>query len=313
VRRPLVSIVTPTMNRRDLLEWTLRSVRGQSYPNLEHIVVDGGSTDGTLELLEAYEPTYRMRWISEPDRGMYEAINKGLRMADGEVLAYVNSDDLYFPWTLDVVVDAFERHPTAGFVYGDALSVDDETGRQRMYWQPPFDLDLIRRLGFLAQPTVFWRKRVFEAEGNFDETLRYVADCDYWMRAGGRWNFVKINEVLAVERDHRFTLRESGMDALMAELEGVRSRYVSLEGPRHQAAVRRHHLRAKAWKRVFWIAFALQASIPKRLRRGPWARFLATGTTRLIAPRLIQLLLPGQGDIRDQVMAPSRYWLEPPA
>ena len=97
MHRPLFSIVTPTLNRRELLEWTLRSIRGQSYPDLEHVVVDGGSTDGTLALLAEFEGTYPLRWISEPDGGMYNAINKGLRMASGDILAYLNSDDLYFP------------------------------------------------------------------------------------------------------------------------------------------------------------------------------------------------------------------------
>src|ERR1043166_5067752 len=110
---PLVSIVTPTMNRSRLLESTLRSVRAQTYPAVEHIVMDGGSSDGTTALLRAYEPTYRMRWQSAPDGGMYYAINEGLRQANGEILAYLNSDDLYFPWTIGVVVEAFRRHPEA--------------------------------------------------------------------------------------------------------------------------------------------------------------------------------------------------------
>src|SRR5690349_9655830 len=104
---PLVSIVTPSLNRVDLIESTLRSVRSQSYPNVEHIVVDGGSTDGTLEVLRRYEGTYGLRWMSEPDQGMYDAINKGLAMARGEILAYLNTDDLYLPWTIDTVVSTF--------------------------------------------------------------------------------------------------------------------------------------------------------------------------------------------------------------
>ena len=116
---PLVSIVTPSLNRADLIESTLRSVRSQSYPHVEHIVVDGGSTDGTLAVLRRYEGTYGLRWISEPDHGMYSAINKGLAMARGQVLAYLNSDDLYFPWTVETVVAAFRSHPEADLVHGD--------------------------------------------------------------------------------------------------------------------------------------------------------------------------------------------------
>ena len=105
----LVSIVTPTLDRVDLLRHTIESVKRQTHANLEHIIVDGGSTDGTLELLTRYEGSYPMRWVSEPDDGMYQAINKGLRSASGDILAYLNSDDLYFPWTVDTVVEALRK------------------------------------------------------------------------------------------------------------------------------------------------------------------------------------------------------------
>src|SRR5262245_60785129 len=106
----VVSIITPTLNRAPLLEYTLRSVRGQSYANVEHIVVDGKSNDGTRDLLQRYEPTYNLRWTSESDSGMYAAINRGLGMASGDILAYLNSDDLYFPWTLELVARAFAEN-----------------------------------------------------------------------------------------------------------------------------------------------------------------------------------------------------------
>ena len=153
---PLVSIVTPTWNRASLLAKTIASVRAQMYTNIEHIVVDGDSTDGTKALLAGLESKYPLRWVSEPDDGMYAAINKGLKMAKGGIVAYLNSDDLYFPWTLDVVVDAFQAHPAADFIYGDALSVDDLSGRQAPYWMLPPNADYIKRVGFFAQPSVFW-------------------------------------------------------------------------------------------------------------------------------------------------------------
>jgi hypothetical protein len=158
---------------------------------------------------------------------------------------------------------------------------------------------------------VFWRRRVFDKEGGFDESLRYVADCDYWMKSGDHRVFAKVDEVLAVDRDHPGTLRESGMEALLTELGVVRARYVPLEGARHRAAVRRHVVRQKVWQRLYWLAFLFQCIVPRRLRRGPWSRFLAEGETRLVVSKALQILLPGQGDIRDQVMRPSRYWVEP--
>ena len=228
---PLVSIVTPTLDRVEFLRRTTTSITQQTYPNIEHIVIDGGSTDGTQKMLAQLEREYALRWLSEPDDGMYSAINKGLGMARGDIVAYLNSDDLYFPWSVEVVVAAFEAHPEADFVYGDALSVDDETGRQQPYWMYPPNADYLKRVGIIAQPSVFWRRSAMEALGPFDESLKYVADCDYWMRATASHTFVKVNEFLSVERDHTGTIRESQAPILWPELDMVRSRYVKLSGP----------------------------------------------------------------------------------
>src|SRR5438552_11891163 len=104
---------------------------------------------------------------------MYSAINKGLSMASGEIQAYLNSDDLYFPWTLEVIVDAFVRHPEIDVLYGDVMDIDDPTGKTKLAWNLPFDLDYLRRTGFLWQPGVFWRRGVFESAAGFDESIQY--------------------------------------------------------------------------------------------------------------------------------------------
>ena len=271
---PLVSIVTPTLNRAAYLRWTINSIRNQTYPNLEHLVMDGGSADGTLDLLRAVEGAYRMRWQSKRDEGMYQAINAGLASTEGEILAYLNSDDLYFPWTIQTVVDAFLRNPDVDFIYGDALAVDDETGQTIAYFMQPFDLDFIQRIGFLAQPAVFWRRRAFEDVGPFDESLRYVADCDYWMRAGAHHRFLKVDEFLAIERLHRGTLREAIGGPLWKELERVRSKYVTLTGPDHDQRVADHGYRRTHYERRYKLYILLQSYLPKRWRRGRWSRIL---------------------------------------
>jgi glycosyltransferase involved in cell wall biosynthesis len=307
-----VSIVTPTLNRAALLEFTLRSVRSQSYANLEHIVVDGGSTDGSLELLAQYERTYRLQWTSGPDSGMYAAINKGLATARGDILAYLNSDDLYFPWTLEEVVGAFEAHPTVDFVIGDALNIEQASGRIRVRWQAPFDLDTVRRVSFLTQPAVFWRRRVLEQVGPFDESLRYVADCDYWMRAGTTHRFLKIDEFLAIERDHAATLRESSSHAVDAELATVRERYVSTTGAMHRVRSAFDLARLVLWRRWLWLRFTARAAA--RPRSGPWARLLSTGRINVRFGRALLQQLPGAGrPLRDRVLRPDRSWLEPEA
>jgi glycosyltransferase involved in cell wall biosynthesis len=280
---------------------------------VEHIVVDGGSTDGTKDLLREYETTYPMQWISEPDGGMYEAVNTGLKMARGDILAYLNSDDLYLPWAISEVVRCFEEHPKADAVFGDAINIDDSTGRQYLLFQPPFDLKYIRETGFLCQPSVFWRRRVLEMEGPFDESLRYVADCDYWMRAGARQRFVKLNEFVAIERDHHSTLRELDAHALQAELETVRSRYAPAGRVPRLLAALRHLILSVWWYRLQWLAFAAQALLPRSVRRRPWSRLLSSGHIR-VRLRLVPLLLvqPHGRRFSHRIAHPSRYWLEPP-
>jgi hypothetical protein len=251
-----------------------------------------------------------MSWTSEPDRGMYDAVNKGLRQAQGEILAYLNSDDLYFPWTLETVVAYFRRHPEADVVFGDALAVDDDTGRQEIYWFPPFNLTHLRAVGFLAQPAVFWRRRVMEEEGLFDDTLRYVADCDYWMRIGARQRFAKLNEMLAIERRHEQTLREASEGAVWTELEGVRRRYVEPIGPRLE---QRFKLRTKLWFRLYWAALAVQAAAPIRVPFGVAYRYVRTRETGIVWARALAMLVPGMARFQvGKVMVPSRHWLEPP-
>ena len=310
--QPLVSVVTPTLNRAELLERTLKSVRAQTYPCVEHIVVDGGSTDATTSMLADYERTYDLNWVSEPDSGMYSAINKGLSRARGEILAYLNSDDLYFPWTIEVVAEAFGKHPEADFIFGDALNVADDTGRLRVRWQAPFDLDTVERVGFLTQPAVFWRRRGMDAEGPFNESLRYVADCDYWMRAGARHTFVKVNEFLAIERDHPDTLRATQSSSVDRELRAVRGKYVLMRGPMHVARSARDLARLVLWRRLYWLAFTLQARRRRPESRAPWSRLLSTGRVRIrMLPALLQHI-PGAGlPLRDRILAPDRTWLEP--
>jgi glycosyltransferase involved in cell wall biosynthesis len=214
--RPLVSIVTPTLNQGRFIEQTILSIKGQTYREFEHIVIDGGSTDETLEILRRYEHTYPMRWISEPDRGMYDAVNKGMRLASGEILAYLNSDDLYFPWTLETVVEAFAAHPEADFLFGDALGLSPD-GREDIRLQPTFRWGFLLYASSFVQPTVFWRRSLAEEVGDFDASMRLAGDLDYWLRMGQARGFLQVHELLAIERDHVDTKRSQQWDILMAE------------------------------------------------------------------------------------------------
>ena len=254
--KPLVSIVTPSYNQGQFIEETILSVKNQDYPNIEHIIVDGGSTDNTLEILKKYEGTYNMRWISEPDDGMYQAINKGLRIAQGEIMAYLNSDDLYLPWTVATVALYFQSNPDVDLVYGDMLGLNTN-GKLVLRFYPPLNLGYIERTGFLGQPTVFWQKKVFEYLKGFDETLKFVADCDYWMKAGRIFTARKINEFLAIERDHPQAKRFAQHDSLKEELQRVCARYNDLDSVQGRVGRIGDQIWAFFWRRYYMGKFLL--------------------------------------------------------
>ena len=198
-----LSVVTPSLNQARYLGECLDSVRraaARAAPHeVEHIVVDGGSTDRTTELL----PSHRdIRWVSEKDRGQSHAINKGLAMAGGEVLAYLCADDLYEPGALREVLRVFDGHPDVDVVYGDFSFLEGDSGRKRRKSAASFRPDNLRNDNPLGQPAVWWRRRVYEKFGGFDESLHFCMDHEYWLRLGTnvRWHYLP--EPLAVSRLH---------------------------------------------------------------------------------------------------------------
>jgi glycosyltransferase involved in cell wall biosynthesis len=180
----LVSIVTPSYNQAEYLEAALRSVEGQDYPHIEHLVVDGGSSDGSVEIIQRHA-AHLAWWVSERDSGQAEAINKGMRGAQGEIVAWLNSDDLYLPGAISSAVKALQADPGLGLVYGEALSIDQH-GR-------PFnrfrfgDWGLVDLMGFrmICQPAVFMRRSVFEQAGPLAMDYHYMLDHHLWIRMAG--------------------------------------------------------------------------------------------------------------------------------
>jgi glycosyltransferase involved in cell wall biosynthesis len=180
---PLVSIVTPTFNSARYLRQTLECVARQSYRSIEHIVIDGGSTDETLLIVKEFPS---IRWISEPDNGMYDAINKGLRMTSGSICAYLNADDLYFPDTIERVVKCFHLFPVIDLIFGHCQYIDQD-GRElftRRY--PEFNWTLFAVLdgSTIPQQTSFWRRSVLESAGFFDTSFKMAGDFEFFMRVG---------------------------------------------------------------------------------------------------------------------------------
>ncbi len=179
---PLVSVVTPSFNQGDFLEATILSVLSQDYPRIEYIVMDGGSTDGSLEIIRRYEGQLAY-WESKPDRGQVDAINRGFARSQGTVLAWLNSDDRYEPGALREAVDTLLAHPQAGLVYGIGAMVDP-CGRLLGHKGAPFDAaaSLARYNTLIVQPTTFIRREVLQQVGWLDPCLEYLFDWDLWLR-----------------------------------------------------------------------------------------------------------------------------------
>ncbi len=204
---PTISVITPSFNQAVFLEACLQSVQGQAYPNVEHIVVDGGSTDGTLDILKKYDS--RIRWFSEPDHGQAHAINKGLALASGEVLAYLNSDDAYLPGALKAVGAYFAGHPEAMWLSGYCRNVDAGGRRVRPlirlyknFWLRLRSYRALLVLNYIAQPATFWRRCALGADPRLDEGLHYTMDYDLWLRIGRRHRLHVLPRDLALFRLH---------------------------------------------------------------------------------------------------------------
>ena len=175
-----VSVVTPSFNQGQFLERTLASVAHQEGIEIEHVVFDGGSTDGTVEVLTHFVPP--VRWVSKKDRGQTDAVNKGICATDGEIIGWLNSDDIYYSGAVEKVVNYFQVHPDVDVVYGKADHVDIEDVPFEEYPTEPWDLERLKYHCFLCQPAVFFRRRVVEQHGLLDESLNYCMDYGFWLR-----------------------------------------------------------------------------------------------------------------------------------
>ena len=191
---PPISIVTPSYNQGQFIEETIRSVLLQGYPNLEYIVVDGGSTDESIEVIHRYEP-WLSYWVSEPDEGQSDAINKGFRRATGEILAWLNCDDIYLPGAVRAAVEYLAEHPQVALVHGGASYLSD-SGMMSMGRRVAFDPDRPCET-IIPQPAAFFRRSAFEAVGGLDLGLHYRMDLDLWIRIAQRYQIRAIPYVLA--------------------------------------------------------------------------------------------------------------------
>ena len=197
-QHPRVSILTPSYNQAQYIGDTLQSVACQTYPNVEHIVMDGASTDTTVDILKAV--TQPVTWRSEPDRGQCDALNKAFALSTGEIIGWLNSDDAYFDCdVIQRVVDCFLAEPSVDVVYGHAVRTAADGRIVWVIWTPRFNRRLMRRMNFLVQPTVFIRRSALPTF-LVDESFDFTMDWELWLRLAGAHRFKRLNSVLAIDR-----------------------------------------------------------------------------------------------------------------
>jgi glycosyltransferase involved in cell wall biosynthesis len=261
--RPLVSIVTPSYNQADFIEDTLDSVRAQRYDRVEHIVVDGGSDDGTLDVLEAYEDADdgTLEWVSEPDDGQSDAINKGFERADGEIVAWLNSDDVYFDvGVLDRVVDYFDRYP-ADVIYGDLAYIGVDSRVNAIDVRPDFDARKLPYRILIGQPATFFRRAVVEEE-KLRVDLDFSMDYEYWLRLAQNYSFRHVADVLAGFRSYE-AQKSQDRTAMAAELREVFADYSYPDRPAWTVAVENARIEVKRLGRAAATTYRLHRNPPE--------------------------------------------------
>jgi glycosyltransferase involved in cell wall biosynthesis len=237
VELPSISIVTPCLNAAETIEECLASVREQDYPGLQHVVVDGGSTDGTLELLERADG---IRFVSEPDEGRPDAANKGVLMASGDLIGFLNADDRYEPGALQAVGEAFAADPDAMWLTGYCRIVDgageeirEPVTRYKNFLLRRFSFPLYLTQNFVSDPATFVRRSALDAVGPLDNRYRISHDYDLWLRVARRWQPIVLERYLSSFRMVEGTLSMAGFERQFREHEEV----ARLRGDGHRLPV----------------------------------------------------------------------------
>lgn len=305
---PLVSVVTPSFNQARFLEETLRSVELQRYRPIHQIVIDGGSTDGSVELLErwsaaGHDPRYSIEWVSERDRGHADALNKGFDRVQGEIVGWLNSDDVYFDRdAIGSSVAVLERHPEVDVVHGEVAMISEDSGLQMIWCFPQFNYARALRSYIIPQPTVFLRRTVTDKH-RLDPNLRVAIDHAYWLQIGKEYRFLKINRIQAGDRDHRARISQVSNRSLMETGKQMCAAYGAAET--HGFLARQRDRAWKALMRAKGLLWAVALSVP--VPREDLAFPLWIDSTAKLALRQITMRISPRAELgsRDQAAARS--------
>jgi glycosyltransferase involved in cell wall biosynthesis len=270
---PRISVVVPTLNQGRFLAQCLSSIVGQGYPDLELIVLDGGSTDSTLEVIERFAGAIHY-WRSAPDGGQAQAINEGFGRATGDIVAWLNSDDMYLPEALSRAAAALQDRSQGELVYGACIRLSEEGGFSWLGHADPFDARRLSYDAYIAQPSCFWTRRLWERTGPLDEALHYAFDWEWLIRASRLTAFRPIHEALSLYRLHSTQKTGTGGDRRAREVLQV----VEANAPPDMA---------RAYRDVY-------AALPRLRRIGRFVKQLRlVQLDRLILPRICwRLVLP---------------------
>lgn len=226
-----ICVIIPCYNSAEFIEETILSILNQDYPNLQCVVVDGGSTDGTLSILDKYQSN-RLSWISEKDNGQSDAINKGLQLVKGDIVTYLNADDVYEQNCFRDVSEFFTKFPDQKWLYGNCRIIN-ENGKEirklitqyKNFWQRHYGYSRLLVMDFIAQPSVFWRTELTDELGLFDINNHLTMDYEYWLRIGAKYKPGFINEYLARFRLHSTSKSATRFHAASTEALGIAREY----------------------------------------------------------------------------------------
>jgi glycosyltransferase involved in cell wall biosynthesis len=307
---PLVTIVTPSYNQAEYLEQTIQSVLGQEYPALEYFIVDGGSKDGSLEIIQKYADQLAW-WVSERDKGQADAINKGLARANGKYVAWLNSDDVYLPGTILKAVETLERYPDVGLVYGNLFSINARGEHVHTIQYRPFALEDLLAFFIIGQPTVFMRRSILEKVGYLSEDYHYLLDHHLWLRFAAESGLKYISEPWAAARYHPSAKNMAQAEHFGAEafriLEWARTQ------PKMAAVIEQSEDRILGGLHRFNAHYLLDAAQPLRALRAyrqVWKYYPEFALRRLNRIVFSFMSIAGLGGLRRLIY--RRYLITPP-